>query len=242
MYQKKRHTSSVSKAKLSILFSYLFERIPKWRFSIKNNWLFSPNCQLGRVILKWYFLSARKMIPRMNENSLCSTAVIFIIYKLWSSLIRLPWCLNKKGCMFAIRVSITSQKINCYHILFLLINTFLSLHINSVIRGFLFEEHDLETLVLCTMLIKYVQLLRKHSVPIIKSFLSTERQPWRLRPHGRKKGREDGRDQFVTKFLSVFNTVPACHASSFLSPFSPTSISYFSLICVLISPLLFTIL
>lgn len=138
-------------------FVSLFEWILEWpltkgRFSIKNNWLFSPNCQLGRVILKWYFLSARKMIPRMNKNSLCSTAVIFIIYKLWSSLIRLSRCLNKKGCVFTICIFIASQKINFYYILFFLVNTFLSLHINSVIRGFPFEEHDLETLVLHTML------------------------------------------------------------------------------------------
>lgn len=100
------------KSWIGILFFYSPEWIlkewplTKWKFGIKNNWLFSSNCQLGRVILKWYFLSARKMISRMNKNSLCSTAVISIIYKLWSFFIRLFWCLNKNDvCLPSVYLS-----------------------------------------------------------------------------------------------------------------------------------------
>lgn len=73
--------------------------------------------------------------------------------------------------------------------------------------------------------VKNVQLILKHLFPISKYFLSTEWQHLRLEQHGRKKGKESGSDnQFTTKFLSVLNTLPGCHASRFSYRASPTSI------------------
>lgn len=90
-------------------------------------------------------MSAGKVIWRMNKNSLCSTAVMSIIYKLRSSLIRLPWCTHKKefaSCMFS-----SYQKTGfCYMHLLVQYS-----HKNSGTRHFMFEECDHEMLLACTM-------------------------------------------------------------------------------------------